>query len=134
DPVAVDEARERRFGDRIEYAANNYDALEGADALVIHTEWHPYRRPDFQRMRAAMSTPIVFDGRNLYDPGVMSEQGFEYHSIGRPPVVPGGASPRHRMAAAGSGAADGDARSSNGLGRRTGAGAGSNPGPREAED
>ncbi|MGD8870515.1 MAG: UDP-glucose/GDP-mannose dehydrogenase family protein [Gemmatimonadota bacterium] len=82
DPVAIDEAR-HHFGDRIEYVKTNYDALEGAAALVIHTEWHPYRHPDFDRMREAMAQPIIFDGRNLYDPESAAEEGFEYHSIGR---------------------------------------------------
>jgi UDPglucose 6-dehydrogenase len=85
DPVAIDEAR-HHLGDRIEYVRTNYDALDGADALVIHTEWHPYRSPDFERMREAMRTPLVFDGRNLYDPQDMAEHGFAYVSIGRAPV------------------------------------------------
>jgi UDPglucose 6-dehydrogenase len=85
DPVAIPEAR-RRFGDRIEYVESNYAALEGADALVIHTEWLPYRRPDFGRMKAALRTPLIFDGRNLYDPERMAALGFEYSSIGRAPV------------------------------------------------
>ena len=87
DPVAVDEAM-RHFGDRIDYARTNYEALDGADALVIHTEWHPYRHPDFDRMRAAMARPLIFDGRNLYDPGHVADHGFEYHSIGRQTVHP----------------------------------------------
>ena len=90
DPVAIDEARAHHFGDEITYVQTNYDALHGADALVIHTEWHPYRRPDFERMRTAMSTPLVFDGRNLYDPDTMSGHGFEYYSIGRLTAMPGG--------------------------------------------
>ena len=86
DPVAMDEAR-RRFGDRVEFASVNYDALHGAAALVIHTEWHPYRRPDFERMLDAMERPLVLDGRNLYDPDQMAERGFEYVSIGRAGVA-----------------------------------------------
>jgi hypothetical protein len=82
DPVASGEAR-HHLGDRIEYVTNNYDALGGAEALVIHTEWYPYRRPDFARMRAAMARPLILDGRNLWDPADMEEQGFEYVSIGR---------------------------------------------------
>ena len=82
DPVAMHEAR-HRFGNRVELVDVNYDALHGAAALVIHTEWHPYRRPDFERMLAAMERPLVLDGRNLYDPGHMAERGFEYVSIGR---------------------------------------------------
>ncbi|NJD19038.1 MAG: UDP-glucose/GDP-mannose dehydrogenase family protein, partial [Gemmatimonadetes bacterium] len=82
DPVAMDEAR-RHLGDRVTYAASNYDALAGADALVIHTEWQPYRRPDFERVKAALRTPLVFDGRNLWDPPDMAAAGFVYHCIGR---------------------------------------------------
>jgi UDPglucose 6-dehydrogenase len=85
DPEAITEAK-RRFGDRIELNEDDYAALEGASALVIHTEWGPYRRPDFDRMKAAMAQPLVFDGRNLYDPQRMAEQGFEYHSVGRASV------------------------------------------------
>lgn len=89
DPVAVHEAKEH-LGDRVEYVDTNYDALDGADALIIHTEWHPYRSPDFPRMLDSMNTPFVLDGRNLYDPEDMAELGFEYTSIGRVAVAPGG--------------------------------------------
>jgi len=88
DPVAMEEAR-RHFEDRITYHPNNYDALEGADALLIHTEWLPYRRPDFQRVREALVNPIVFDGRNLYRTERMKELGFEYYSVGRSAVTSG---------------------------------------------
>ncbi len=88
DPVAAEEAR-RHFDERIEYVDSDYRALEGADALVIHTEWLPYRRPDFDRMREALRTPLVFDGRNLYDPARMASMGFEYYSIGRAPAGKG---------------------------------------------
>ncbi len=87
DPVAMEEAR-RIFGDRVEYRALNYDVLDGADALVIHTEWNPYRRPDFARMRRLLARPVIFDGRNLYPVHAMRELGFEYHSVGRVSVVP----------------------------------------------
>ena len=85
DPVAMDEAR-RHLGDQIEYVDSNYDALTGADALLIHTEWQPYRSPDFKRMAEAMSRPLILDGRNLYDPEDMAEHGFQYVSIGRASV------------------------------------------------
>jgi UDPglucose 6-dehydrogenase len=90
DPVAMDVAR-GFFGDRVTYAAHNYDALEDADALVIVTEWKPYRNPDFARMKATMRQPIVFDGRNLFDPKQMMKLGFEYFGIGRP--APDGVAP-----------------------------------------
>jgi UDPglucose 6-dehydrogenase len=89
DPVAMEEAR-RHFGDRIQYVPSNYDALEGAVALVIHTEWQPYRRPDFDRMRDAMAGNLILDGRNLWKPQAMAERGFEYVSVGRPSVRPRG--------------------------------------------
>jgi UDPglucose 6-dehydrogenase len=71
------------FGNRITYAATNYDALKGADALVIVTEWSEFRRPDFNRMRTLMKAPIIFDGRNLFTPDQMKQHGFTYYSIGR---------------------------------------------------
>ena len=83
DPVAMDEAR-RHLGDRITYAGTNYEALPDADGLLIHTEWHPYRHPDFGRMRSLLKTAVVVDGRNLYRPEAMARAGFEYHSVGRP--------------------------------------------------
>jgi UDPglucose 6-dehydrogenase len=82
DPEAAAAARSF-FGDRITYAHSNYDAIEGADMLVIITEWKQYRVPDFQRIRTAMRQPIVFDGRNLFDVGRMHDLGFEYKGIGR---------------------------------------------------
>ena len=88
DPVAMEEAR-HHLGDRITYADSNYEALAGADALLIHTEWHPYRRPDFARMRAAMARPLIIDGRNLYEPVSVASHGFEYVSIGRRTVGAG---------------------------------------------
>ena len=87
DPVALEAAR-GILGRSIEYRDRNYDALAGADALLIHTEWHPYRHPDFARMRAALRSAVVFDGRNLYAPGFMQELGFEYYSVGRRPTRP----------------------------------------------
>jgi UDPglucose 6-dehydrogenase len=88
DPEAMKEAR-RLFGDRIAYASTAYEAVTDVDALLIHTEWHPYRHPDYQRMRALMREPIIFDGRNVFRPEKMKERGFEYHSVGRPPVMVG---------------------------------------------
>ena len=82
DPAAMHEAR-RRVGDRIRYADTNYDALAGADALVIVTDWNEYRHPDFQRIKSTLRQPVVIDGRNLYDPAKMRGLGFSYHSIGR---------------------------------------------------
>jgi UDPglucose 6-dehydrogenase len=82
DPEAMKVAR-GIFGNRIGYAANNYDALKGADALAIVTEWNEFRRPDFERMRTLMRSPAIFDGRNLFTPEQMKQNGFRYYSIGR---------------------------------------------------
>lgn len=82
DPKAAETAREV-FGDRVEYAAGNYDAVRDADALVIVTEWLMYRTPDFDRLRSLMRRPLIVDGRNLYEPSRMRDAGFEYHCIGR---------------------------------------------------
>ncbi len=85
DPAAMGEAR-HSVGDRIEYAETNYDALVGADALVVVTDWNEYRHPDFVRVRSALKRPVIIDGRNLYDPEQMKELGIQYFSIGRPSV------------------------------------------------
>jgi UDPglucose 6-dehydrogenase len=85
DPVAMPHAREL-FGDRITFAATNYDALAGADALAVATDWNEYRHPDFARIKTALAKPIVIDGRNLFSPEKMKTLGFEYYSIGRPSV------------------------------------------------
>lgn len=84
DPAAMQESR-RIYGKRadLDYAAGPMEALDGADALVIVTEWKPFRSPDFQRMKALMRQPLVFDGRNLYEPARVRAAGLEYHAIGR---------------------------------------------------
>ena len=82
DPAAMAEAR-RRMGDAIRYADSNYEALEGADALVIVTDWNEYRHPDFARIKSILRRPIVIDGRNLYRAERMRAMGFVYDSIGR---------------------------------------------------
>ncbi len=86
DPEALAQA-EKVFGNRVSYERVNYDTLEDADALLIVTEWNEFRRPDFKRMRRLMKTPIIFDGRNLYEPAEMRQEGFTYYPIGRPAVV-----------------------------------------------
>lgn len=82
DPVAMPEAK-RRLGDKIGYADSNYDALDGADALVVVTDWNQFRHPDFERIKTSLARPIVIDGRNLYHPDKMAALGFTYRSIGR---------------------------------------------------
>ena len=86
DPVAMENVQER-YGERITYVSHPYDALEGADALAINTEWDEYRNPNFERIHAALKSPVVFDGRNLYALETMREAGFQYFSIGRPAVT-----------------------------------------------
>jgi len=82
DPEAMAVAK-KLFGSRVTYADANYTALKGADALAIVTEWNEFRRPDFERMRSLMKTPVIFDGRNLFAPAQMKQSGFTYYSIGR---------------------------------------------------
>ncbi|MGZ3180964.1 MAG: UDP-glucose dehydrogenase family protein [Telluria sp.] len=90
DPVAMTEARRVIELDlsadelkRVRFSAVSIDALHGADALVIVTEWKAFRSPDFDAIKAALKQPVVFDGRNLFEPELMAEQGIEYHGIGR---------------------------------------------------
>jgi UDPglucose 6-dehydrogenase len=82
DPEATAEAK-KIFGERIRYAKRNYDALEGAAALLILTEWNEFRRPDFERVKSLLQQPVIFDGRNIYDPKDLQKLGFQYYSIGR---------------------------------------------------
>ena len=85
DPVAMPEAR-RMFGDAAPSATppSPMDAVAGADALVVVTEWKEFRSPDFAALRAVLKQPLVFDGRNLYEPALVRAAGLEYFSIGRP--------------------------------------------------
>ncbi|EWS61172.1 UDP-glucose 6-dehydrogenase YwqF [Methylibium sp. T29-B] len=85
DPVAMAEARRAMPGQAgLRYADSAVAALEGADALVIVTEWKEFRSPDFDAIRTTLRTPLVFDGRNLFEPALMKQLGIEYHAIGRP--------------------------------------------------
>jgi UDPglucose 6-dehydrogenase len=84
DPEAMDEARRVFAGiERLAFVATPNEALKGADALVIVTEWKVFRSPDFERMHALLHQPVIFDGRNLFDPTLMRDAGFEYVPIGR---------------------------------------------------
>jgi UDPglucose 6-dehydrogenase len=82
DPKAEPQAR-RVFGDRITLCGRAYEAVQDADALVVVTEWNEFREPDFARIRSLMRNPAIFDGRNIYDPGVLRKLGFHYEGIGR---------------------------------------------------
>ena len=83
DPIAMPHAR-AQLGDTVTFATSGYDALVGADALAVATDWNEYRHPDFGRMFATLARPIIVDGRNLYNPEKMASLGFTYTSIGRP--------------------------------------------------
>jgi UDPglucose 6-dehydrogenase len=84
DPAAMPEARRIYANEpRIAYADSPLGAAEGADALVIVTEWKEFRSPDFDGLRARLKQPVIFDGRNLYDPELVRAAGFEYFSVGR---------------------------------------------------
>ncbi len=82
DPVAIPNAK-KIFKDKIKYAKNQYDALKNADALVLVTEWQEFREPDFNYMQKLMRTPVIFDGRNIYNPERVKKIGFTYYGIGR---------------------------------------------------
>lgn len=86
DPKAIESARSE-LPPEVEYAADEYTACEGADALLILTEWLQYRRPDFGRIKTLLKRPLVVDGRNLFTPEKMKNLGFKYLSIGRPDVI-----------------------------------------------
>ena len=83
DPVAMPECQ-RRLGDAVVYARDMYDAVLGADALLLLTEWKQFRLPSWEVVRRSMNSPVVFDGRNIYDPAELRRMGFSYASIGRP--------------------------------------------------
>ena len=82
DPEAMKEAH-KVFADRITYGKKVYEILDGADALVIVTEWNEFRRPDFDKIKGLLKQPVIFDGRNLFEPKKMAQLGFEYEGIGR---------------------------------------------------
>jgi UDPglucose 6-dehydrogenase len=82
DPEAVNEARKHHLGERIEYAEKPMDALKGADGLVLITEWNEFRRPDFDTVRSLLKSPVIFDGRNIYNRKTLEGLGFTYYGIG----------------------------------------------------
>jgi len=84
DPIAEENAKHLIGTENCNYVANNYDVLKDADALIIMTEWHHFRKPDFDRMKSLMKNFVIFDGRNLYKKDVMQKLGFTYISVGRP--------------------------------------------------
>ena len=88
DPIAVENVRKSMPAAALEkgqivFCSEQYEALDGADALLLVTEWKQFRNPDFDRIKRRLRTPMIFDGRNQYDPKDLAEQGFEYYGIGR---------------------------------------------------
>ena len=82
DPKAMETAKSI-FADKIIYASNSYEALDNADALILITEWNEFKRPSFDKIKSKLKEPIIFDGRNQYEPKKMKEEGFTYFCIGR---------------------------------------------------
>ncbi|MEI6517396.1 MAG: UDP binding domain-containing protein, partial [bacterium] len=89
-PEANDTFKEK-FGahSSLECVKDNYEALKGADALIVCTEWNAFRQPNFKRIKQELVKPVVFDGRNIYDIADMRSYGFTYYSVGRPSVTQG---------------------------------------------
>jgi UDPglucose 6-dehydrogenase len=86
DPVAMAEAARVMKSPALHFAGSQSDALLGADALVVVTEWKEFRNPDFDAIKAALKLPLIFDGRNIYEPAIMKMHGIEYLGIGRLPA------------------------------------------------
>ena len=82
DPAAMAETK-KRLGNRIIYASDQYEALKGADAMALMTEWSEFRLPNFNTMANLMNAKVIFDGRNIYDPAELKKRGFVYFGIGR---------------------------------------------------
>ncbi len=87
DPEAMNNVR-HVIGDKVSYAENQYEALEGADALIIATEWNEFRTPNFLKIVTTLKSKVIFDGRNLFDVTAIKELGFYYESVGRAPAIP----------------------------------------------
>jgi UDPglucose 6-dehydrogenase len=82
DPEAMDNVK-AKLGDSISFASSMMDAVKDADALLICTEWHAFRNPNFDNLKTALKSNVIFDGRNIYNPKDMTALGFDYYSIGR---------------------------------------------------
>jgi len=85
DPEAMEEARSAlaKWDKSITFCRKSYQACEGADALILITEWNEFREPDFERLRGLMRRPVIFDGRNIYNPEMLRNLGFSYFGVGR---------------------------------------------------
>jgi UDPglucose 6-dehydrogenase len=87
DPVAMHEAK-KELGERVTWCNDLYEAADGADGVVLVTEWNEFRLPDWNRIKASLKTAVVFDGRNIYDDVQLQKQGFAYYGIGLAAVRP----------------------------------------------
>jgi UDPglucose 6-dehydrogenase len=83
DPEGMNNVR-KQFGDKVTFCENNYDCLKGADALCILTEWTVFRNPDFDKIKSMLTTPVIFDGRNLFNPQDLTKMGIKYFYVGQP--------------------------------------------------
>jgi UDPglucose 6-dehydrogenase len=83
DPVAMDEAKRLGLDKMVTLCEDNYAALDGSHGLILVTEWLEYREPDLKRMKSLMKKPVIFDGRNIYNPKKVREMGFDYFGVGR---------------------------------------------------
>jgi len=90
DPVAADNCK-KEMGDKVQVVDTMYEAIQGADAVVISTDWDEFKQPDFDKVRSSLKQPVVFDGRNLYRLEQMAREGFVYYSVGRATARPEGA-------------------------------------------
>ncbi|MEM1354139.1 MAG: UDP-glucose/GDP-mannose dehydrogenase family protein [Planctomycetota bacterium] len=88
DPVAHETCQDHGMKDRIDYSNDVYTMLDGVDALIICTDWPEFKQPDFAQIKSRMASPVIFDGRNLYQPAEMRDEGFVYYSVGREIVMP----------------------------------------------
>ena len=82
DPKGSDNMK-KVFGEKVTFCSGKYEALEGADALALVTEWDTFKAPDFNEIKSLLKTPVIFDGRNIYDPDMLKSLGFQYFGIGR---------------------------------------------------
>jgi UDPglucose 6-dehydrogenase len=82
DPAALENGK-KHFGNKVEWCSESYDALKGADGLILATEWNEFRSPDFDQMKTMMKQPVIFDGRNVFEPSFVRSKGFSYYCIGR---------------------------------------------------
>jgi UDPglucose 6-dehydrogenase len=88
DPVAIPQAQKIFSGNKqISFSAGLYDGLDNSDGLIVVTEWKQFRNPDYDQIRTMLREPVIFDGRNVFDPGIVCQHGLDYYSVGRAPLI-----------------------------------------------